>query len=294
MYTELEESGAPAATELPEGIQPVRNPNNGHWYAVVDERVTWEEAKARAESLIDERVTWEEAKARAESLIRRRKRGHLATLTSAEETHWVQENVLPRVQIRSSLWMGGFQSGGPEPAGGWRWVTGEAWEWSDWYPGEPSNTHGKEHCLELIGRDHADYHRRVGKSPLGLWLWNDREGSARRAFIVEFEPMPVKPNAVRNPNNGHLGWRWNPQQEPSTGGPSLPVLTWLVEDGLQAMPEWVKDRNESHEYGQQAGVRGLAFTIEDPGRFMKWSSKPLPRRINPRRFPTLLFKYRAE
>jgi len=50
------------------GQVPVYDPNNGHWYAVVNEPSSWEKAKVRAETLYLQGM-----------------RGHLATLTSAEE-----------------------------------------------------------------------------------------------------------------------------------------------------------------------------------------------------------------
>lgn len=56
--------------------------------------------------------------------------------------------------------------------GTWKWVTGEPFDcetcYTDWYPGEPNNTGGRENFLELGG----------GLScPEGFW--NDNETPSR-------------------------------------------------------------------------------------------------------------------
>jgi len=98
-------------------------------------------------------------------------------------------------------------SGGREPSGGWGWTTGEPWVWTNWYPGEPGNSDGREDHLELIGRGHAEGHESLGK-PGGLWLWNDNYGLNRQPFLVEFEPeeqagLAAGAQPVDNPTNGH-------------------------------------------------------------------------------------------
>jgi hypothetical protein len=62
--------------------------------------------------------------------------GHLATLTSPPEKTFLVNNVL----AGNFCFIGGFQlSTGSEPAGDWRWVTGEAVTWTNWAVGEPNN-----------------------------------------------------------------------------------------------------------------------------------------------------------
>jgi len=73
------------------------------------------------------------------------------------------------------LWIGGFQAGGPEPAGGWQWVTGEKWGWTNWSPGEPNDADPQQQYLECLAG--------------GAGRWNDnRTYDKARPFIVEFEP----------------------------------------------------------------------------------------------------------
>jgi hypothetical protein len=72
--------------------------------------------------------------------------GYLATLTSPEENAFVFSLVADDPQYwnfccnYSGAALGGLQQdGAPEPAGGWFWVTGEPWTYSNWNPGQPNN-----------------------------------------------------------------------------------------------------------------------------------------------------------
>src|SRR5437868_13904677 len=41
--------------------------------------------------------------------------------------------------------LGGFeQDGAAEPAGGWCWLSGDPWSYSNWKPGEPNNGRARE------------------------------------------------------------------------------------------------------------------------------------------------------
>lgn len=105
---------------------PAWQGGNGHWYAGIPTSRTWADARVHAASL----------------------GAHLATVTSAAENAFVNS-----VRAASGLdrpWLGGFQDlAAPdhsEPAGGWRWVTGEPWSFTAWAGGEPNNQ-GNEHWL---------------------------------------------------------------------------------------------------------------------------------------------------
>jgi len=89
-------------------------------------------------------ITWEAANTAAMGMG-----GHLATITSAEENAFV----FGLVDDFSSFWftsthsaslgpwLGGLQpAGSGEPAGGWTWVTGEAFTYENWAPGEPNDS----------------------------------------------------------------------------------------------------------------------------------------------------------
>jgi len=99
--------------------QPVVNPANCHAYEAVDGIMTWEEARLAAA-------------ARSFGGVQ----GHLATFTSAAETEFVFNAFGPR----GSFAIGGLQPpGSPEPDGGWTWITGEVWDYTNWNSGEPNN-----------------------------------------------------------------------------------------------------------------------------------------------------------
>jgi len=100
---------------------------NGHWYRPVPgfAGLTW--------TLADQ--------------LSRAEGGYLATITSPAENAFVFSLV-----DATPFWtgfngsgpaFGGFQpDGSVEPVGGWQWVSGEAWIYSNWLPGQPDNYPG--------------------------------------------------------------------------------------------------------------------------------------------------------
>ena len=134
---------------------PVQNPNNGHYYEVIAvDTIGWPSANEIANNLSFQGV-----------------QGHLATVTSAEENSWLLANF--SVSLK---WIGGYQDlDAPdynEPDGGWRWVTGEEWNYAYLLPGEPNNFGGDERYLAYYN---------------GL-KWND-VNSGQTGYIVEYEPV---------------------------------------------------------------------------------------------------------
>ncbi len=61
--------------------------------------------------------------------------------------------------------------------GDWNWVTGETWDYTNWYPGEPNNSGGLEHGLNFHPGE----------------TWNDTQisGGYLLGYVVEFEASPV-------------------------------------------------------------------------------------------------------
>lgn len=138
----------------------VFNPGNGHWYQRIDATVTWTQARDAASLLTFEGLT-----------------GHLATVTSVEENDFIVAN-LGGFTALSGHWLGGFQdTTAPdyaEPAGGWRWITGETWSFTSWFgPGEPNNGFGQPE--NFLVYEHA-----AGR-------WNDLPDTLRLGYVVEFE-----------------------------------------------------------------------------------------------------------
>ena len=132
--------GAATVTEAVTVQWTVAEGGNGHLYEAV---------------LVPSGIYWADAKAAAEGAG-----GYLATITSPEENAFVYGlasanaalwNVKPNGDSLGP-WLGGYQAEGSlEPAGGWRWVTNEPWQFTNWAPFEPNNTYGTEDRLQLFG-----------------------------------------------------------------------------------------------------------------------------------------------
>ena len=174
-------------TCIGESIGPIEwspaSGGNGHGYELV---------------VVPEGVTWHEASDMALQMG-----GHLATLTSYEEHLFVFENLASDVSVYTDgFWgplFGAYQDEDAddysEPDGGWRWVTGEPWDWTNWLPGQPDNGDG----IESVGQF-------VIQPPNGdlLGHWNDwaATSSAPVAFIVEY-PIRSITWELDDGGNGH-------------------------------------------------------------------------------------------
>lgn len=91
-------------------------------------------------------LTWLESEAACEA-----RGGYLATLTSADENAFAYGLVSDRDEFwfldafgnGLGPWIGGFQApGSTEPDGGWEWVTGEPWDYTNWEEDQPDNGGG--------------------------------------------------------------------------------------------------------------------------------------------------------
>jgi hypothetical protein len=145
---------------------------NGHFYEVI---------------LVSEGITWENANVAALEAG-----GYLATITSAEENTFVHSLAAcnPDFWTDGGIcgpWLGGFQAEGSiEPSGGWQWVTGEPFIYTNWTINEPDNgTGGTEHWLQFWD----------GRTPMPYAsTWNDRNsGYTDRppcSYAVEYIPEP--------------------------------------------------------------------------------------------------------
>ena len=137
---------------------------NGHYYkaVAVPQGITWDIAQSQA---VDEG-------------------GYLATITSAAENDFVFSLIAAPLYWNQAdyfmgPWLGGFQApGSNEPNGGWQWTTGEAFGYTNWYPGEP-NDNPNESYLHFSG----GWGGPIGSS------WNDAtiDGTGRAVvgYVVE-------------------------------------------------------------------------------------------------------------
>ena len=156
----------------------VQDGGNGHLYElVVGTMLSWHDASAQAQA----------------------RGGYLATLTSNPEHQFVFDLAASRPDAWTfpwfGPWLGGYQdrtaADYAEPAGGWRWVTGEAWSFAAWGVNDPSNTGGSQDYLAFSGQ--------TSQEPIGPY-WNDLQDDVRDdpngyagipSFIVEYNvPSP--------------------------------------------------------------------------------------------------------
>jgi len=98
---------------------------------------------------------WLTAKANCEAMG-----GHLVTVTTSAENSFI-----------FGLWPSGWIGLTDEVTEGtWRWVTGEAYSYTSWNPGEPNNA-GNEDYVQFVGG---------GK-------WNDLPNNQALPYVLEFE-----------------------------------------------------------------------------------------------------------
>jgi len=134
------------------------NPANKHYYQRFDIESSWYDAKAYCENL----------------------RGHLATITSQEENDFVLNNVL---HIAYGCFIGGTDE---NVEGVWEWITGEAWNYSNWAPGEPNDKNGEDYLMMINVRGR----------------WNDLKNTASTYFICEWGFNPELPSPLYVDLNG--------------------------------------------------------------------------------------------
>ncbi len=81
--------------------------------------------------------------------------GHLATINDADENTWVASTFIPQLVQPAYLWIGFYQdhndSDYSEPAGGWKWISGEPVTYLGWHGQEPTNHSPDEDYAFLAG-----------------------------------------------------------------------------------------------------------------------------------------------
>ena len=113
--------------------------------------------------------------------------GYLCTITSDADNEFVFDLVkdLPEMWTYENgdmgPWLGGYQENkDSEPAGGWRWVTDEDWDYTNWSGGGPNNLYGVEDWLHFHGISYP-------------YQWNDTGFylDPVKSYIVEYVPEPA-------------------------------------------------------------------------------------------------------
>jgi hypothetical protein len=140
----------------------VEDGGNGHWYRAVPSAC----------------VTW------ADSLIAARSAGgDLVSITSDAENNFVfQASLSIWAANGGGPWLGGYQDvharDFAEPAGGWRWTSGEPWSYTSWNCTNPSNTEGNENVLNF------GINWTCGSTPFPAW--NDASDQCNIGYVVEW------------------------------------------------------------------------------------------------------------
>ena len=152
--------------------------SNGHYYTYVNagSPLTFTEAKVRAAQMLPPAAGFST---------------HLVTITSSTEESEVANLVPPTGYSEwfgsgMGPWIGAYQrnssSAFSEPTGGWGWITGEPFNFTQWRSGEPNNDQGIEDSAHLI--------KYTANS--NVVEWNDLPNAvspiAITGFVVEASP----------------------------------------------------------------------------------------------------------
>ncbi|HMV69780.1 MAG TPA: lectin-like protein, partial [Myxococcota bacterium] len=224
-------------------------------------------------------VTWDQARALSESQSTSCRQGHLVAVTSEEEEAVVLDNVPPGQRI----WLGAYQeTASPnyaEPAGGFAWVTGEPFVYTDFPSWEPNDTVPTlEQYLELITTSDPAY-------------WNDRTGTAGSAFLIEYEEQAAP---ALNPANGHYYRAIKAEDVPSWAEAELrsgaatydgmqghlatftsqEELDFAMQAGLwdAGATLWIGLRQDTGAAGYSEPSGGWTWVTGEPSTFTAWAS----------------------
>lgn len=143
---------------------------NGHYYEAVLSTGDWNAANAAAQAA----------------------GGYLVTITSSAENNFVRSLIdssyyfLDGANNEEGPWLGGLEIGGIN--NNWGWVTGEAFSYTNWAPGEPSNGGGTEDRIQFFGNGNGNYGN----------VWND-SGHANASVLGYIVEWDANPNAVPEP-----------------------------------------------------------------------------------------------
>jgi len=163
-----------AANAAPVDGQIFQFAGNGHFYAWIDNRLSWPDANAAAGSY---------STSFNSTLL---EDWHLATITSQAENDFLVQTVLglPASFVppygSDRAWIGLFNEHG---ANSFEWVTGESTAYTNWETGEPNNPDG------TVGT--------LGRFTSGKWNDEfddaDNGGFGPLAFLVEHNEVAVVP-----------------------------------------------------------------------------------------------------
>lgn len=196
--------------------------DNGHRYLVYKGAGDWDKAATFAASLGE---GW-----------------HLATITSAEEQACVSRLVSA---YGGTCWLGGTYSGG------WTWMTGEAFDYTNWDDGEPGGN-SSEPYLGIYGNSTQTSYATDGK-------WNDFKATTGtvNGFVAEMSnarTVTFSPDAMLLYTGSYMFL--NPRVEPELGASE--TLRYFVQD-----PEIVSVDSDGRVTALKEGVTEVAAEAPD-------------------------------
>jgi hypothetical protein len=191
--------GAGALTLLNQTQWRVEDGGNGHWYAIMTDRMIWGQALVEAST------------SRVGGYY-----GYLATITSHAENQFIFTNIVNasiQPNYGDQLWLGGRDIGG----GNWQWINGEAMNYTNWAPGEPNNL-GSELTMSMWDIDFNQPNQVPG-------MWNNSLANERDWWsIIEWGDPSTAIQDPYNPNH--------PQPNPVPPAVPEPLTIFLIGLGL--------------------------------------------------------------
>ncbi len=172
----------------PAFAEPVRNPENGHYYEYIDSSdISWYAAAFYSEISEFDEI-----------------RGHLATITSQDENDYVNS----LITNNTKAWIGLYDS---VNEGTHKWVTDEIYSYTNWDTNQPEQFHNDE-----------DYGFFQGNN--SKWSDVSNDHSHPTGYIIEYSIFePFNRDLVYNPDNGHYYlWVYDGQ----VGSINDPLITW--------------------------------------------------------------------
>ena len=144
-------------------IGPSAYPQIGKANPDIPPDITWNNHRYQ---IYDENLTWEQAKAKCESLG-----GHLVTITSHEEQEFIERLLRNSDTNFDAYWLGARAN----ESGWWHWVTDEVFErqYQDFAAGQP---------------DGSGVFLAISELNSSSWKWNDvSDNGTERGFICEWD-----------------------------------------------------------------------------------------------------------
>ena len=240
---------------------------NGHWYQIVDG--TGDSWNSHRESALSQG-------------------GDLACITSEGESQFINDLQSATGFCDAYVSLGGLQTQGQdEPDGGWYWISGEVWEYENWYAGEPNDGGSNEWGLAIFRYNGCN----------GQWcdIYPDAAGSGSMAFAIEWDHDPsIAQWRIEEGGNGHwyegvsapdgISWLEANEAANASGG-YLATLTSAEEDQFVAFtvadPDWLWNWDGSVERGpwfggfrtpEECDLSTMNWVTGEPWSYTRWHS----------------------